>query len=90
MTPAETFAVLDAAAWRWKREHQRDAWLAWHTAMLARTKKMPSLKRLLGGGETKVLEGEELERRRAEKQAFQEAFDVEVINAAMQKGKRGR
>lgn len=39
---------------------------AWHTAVFQRQKKLKPLKMLLANRETKVLEGEELERRRAE------------------------
>lgn len=49
-----------------RHEHELAAWLAWHTAALGRTKKMPSLERLLRGHKTVQLRGDELEKRRKE------------------------
>ncbi len=66
LTPRETAAVFDAAVWRQERERERDIRLAWLTAALCRTKRMPSLKSLLNPGETKVLSPDEKARRRAE------------------------
>jgi hypothetical protein len=70
LTPAETFAVLEAGIWRMEQEQRGRAWLAWHVAALGRAKKLPSLKRLMGGGKTRVLSGEELEKRKAEHEAM--------------------
>lgn len=85
MTPRETYALIDAASWRIEQDHQRDAWLAWHTAALMRKKRMPKLKELTGGSKTRVLKGEELERRRAEKRELQATLDMDKINEAMRK-----
>jgi len=66
LTPAETIATIEAANWRRDQDQRRDLALAWHIAALTRAKRLPTLKQLLGGGETRKLEGEELEMRRNE------------------------
>ena len=66
MTPRETLTAIAAATWRAEEQTRRDISLAWHTAALMRSRRMPTLKSLLGGGKAKVLEGAELERRRSE------------------------
>lgn len=43
LTPAEVAMAFEAAAWRQRQEMRRAAWLAWHTAGLMRTKRMPPL-----------------------------------------------
>ena len=43
MTPRETIAALDAAAWRIRHEKMQMMSLAWHTAALMRARRMPSL-----------------------------------------------
>ena len=85
LTPAETFAAIEAANWRQEQDEYRDAWSAWHAAALMRTKRMPSFKRFVQGHETRALEGEELEKRRAEKREMQQQFDVAALNAALAK-----
>jgi len=72
-----------------EREHRRDAWLAWHVAALSRAKRLPPLQRLLGGGESRVLEGEELERRRRERDEMLERIDVGKLNEAMMRKRHG-
>ena len=47
LTPRETFAALDAAAWRIKREDKQMASLAWHTATLTRARRLPTLAQML-------------------------------------------
>lgn len=89
MTPREVGAAIEAFAWRMEREHRRDAWLAWHVAALSRAKRLPPLRRLLGGGETRALEGEELERRRRERDEMLEQIDVEKLNEAMRRRRGG-
>ena len=89
MTPRETSAAIEAFTWRMEREHRRDAWLAWHTAALSRAKRLPPLRRLLGGGETRELGGEELERRRRERDEMLEQIDVKKLNAAMRRRRGG-
>lgn len=66
MTPVETMAVLDAAAWRMEREQRMQGWLAWHVAALSRAKRLPPLRRLLRVSDGKSLDGEDLEERRSE------------------------
>ncbi len=66
LTPAETLAALDAYAQREEHEQQRLAWLAWHIAALQRTKRLPSLERLLRGHKTVQLRGDALEQKRRE------------------------
>ena len=44
MTPAETYASIEALE---KRTHKWALYEAWHVAALQRMKKMPSLKRIL-------------------------------------------
>jgi hypothetical protein len=59
MTPREFSFAVEAENRRRKAQNHRDAWLVWHTEALRRTKKMPSLKKLAGEAETKVLTDEE-------------------------------
>jgi len=73
--------ALDAADERRKAEHDRDAWVAWHTAAMVRAKQMPSLARLAGRDKAKPLKGEELAKRKAEH---------EEMVRRMGKVKRGR
>ena len=86
LTPRETYMVLEAATWRLEREHRRDAWLAWHIAALSRAKRLPALQRLIAPGKARALEGEELERRRAEHQEIVQKIDVDRINEARKRG----
>lgn len=72
MTPAETLMALRAAAQRAEMKQRRLAWLAWHIAALQRTKRLPSLERLLRGHKTVALKGAELERRRREHRELEE------------------
>ena len=70
MTPHETHFVMEAAAWQAERQAQKDVALAWHIAALSRTQRMPSLKHLLQPPKAKVLEGNELDKRRNEHAAL--------------------
>jgi hypothetical protein len=83
MTPREMFAAIEAVSWRLEREHRRDAWLAWHIAALSRAKRMPPLQRLIAPGKARALDGEELERRRAEHREIVQKIDVGRINEAV-------
>lgn len=47
LTPRELSLMFEAAAERSKREHNNNAWLAWHVAALTRAQKFPKLKDLL-------------------------------------------
>jgi hypothetical protein len=87
MTPREIQAAIEADIWRRELVHRRDAWLAWHVAALSRAKRLPPLQRMLGGGQTRELEGEELERRRREHQEIMEKIDVQKINEALKHGR---
>jgi len=82
LTPRETFAAIEAVSWQLEREHRRDAWLAWHIAALSHAKRLPALQRLIGAGKARALEGEELERRRAEHREIIQKIDVDRINEA--------
>jgi len=62
MTPRETALAFEAAAWRYERERQRAAWLAWHIAALGRAKRLPSLRRLMRMPAAKKLSGDEAAR----------------------------
>lgn len=89
LTPKETFAAIDAAAWRQDVDHRRNAWLAWHVAALSRAKRLPSLKRLVEPKDAKPLHGEELERRRQERDDMLQSIDMEKLNRVMQERRRG-
>ena len=47
MTPRETIAALEAAAWRMRQEQSQMLNMAWHTAALTRARKLPALATLL-------------------------------------------
>lgn len=66
LTPRELKMTLDAAEKRAEAEHDRDAWIAWHTAALVRAKQMPTLAHLAGRDKAKPLKGKELAKRKAE------------------------
>ena len=85
LTPHETYAAIEAAGWRMERAHKRDLCLAWHVAALSRAKRLPPLKRLLGTDKARALEGEELERKRAEHREIMQKIDVRKINEAKRK-----
>lgn len=82
-TPKEASLTIEAAGWRSEQQDKRAAWTAWLTAKLTRAKRMPSWKRLMGEPETKVLKGEELERRRQERGEMMEQMDLDKLNEAM-------
>jgi hypothetical protein len=87
MTPRETYAAIRAAGWRIELEQRRDVVQAWHTAALARAKRLPSLRRLLVPRQARALRGEELERRRRERDEMLERIDVQKINEAVRRGR---
>jgi hypothetical protein len=88
MTPRETYAAIRAAGWRIELEQRRGVIQAWHTAALARAKRLPSLRRLLSPGKSQPLQGDELERHRQERDEILARIDVQKINEAVRK--RGR
>jgi len=77
-TPRETYATMEAAAWRMEREQRRDVWLAWHVAALSRAKRLPALQRLMVGGKAKVLTGEEAEQRREEHEELRRRMGTRI------------
>jgi hypothetical protein len=80
MTPRETVAFVEAAAWRMEQEQRARMGLAWHIAALSRAKKLPPLQRMLGGGRTRKLEGEELEKRRREHEEAIKNWELGIKN----------
>lgn len=65
MTPRETIAALDAAAWRMRQEQTQMLSLAWHTAALMRAKRMPALSQMVARLK-RPRRNEPIERRREE------------------------
>lgn len=47
LTPRETLTVMEAAVWSAEKRAAGDLSLAWHTAVLTRTKRIPTLRKLL-------------------------------------------
>ncbi len=66
LTPKELRLYFEADAWRQTQQLRRDATMAWHIAALGRMKRLPPLRQILPAEAAKPLQGEELERRRAE------------------------
>lgn len=62
LTPHETLLAVSAARWR----DEQALSVAWYTAALMRTKRMPKLKRFLGHDGARVLMGKDLEGRKTE------------------------
>jgi hypothetical protein len=87
MTPRETYAVIRATGWRIELEQRRDVVQAWQTASLSRAKRLPSLRRLLSPGKSQALHGDELERRRRERDEMLERINVDKINEAVKRGR---
>jgi hypothetical protein len=79
MTPRETYATIEAAAWRAEQEQKARAWLAWHTAALSRAKRMPPLARLLPLPAARPLSKEDAAKKRSEFEAMA-STNVERIN----------
>ncbi len=48
LTPREFGMAMKAAEWRMDRQRREAAWIAWHTAALMRSRKLPTLSRFLG------------------------------------------
>lgn len=66
MTPRETRLAFDAANWRVERERRNLAWLAWHVAAMIRSRRLPSLRRLIGMPMAQKLVGDEATKRARE------------------------
>ncbi len=64
LTPRETVATIEAGTERMQAERELTMSLAWHTAALTRTKRMPTLKSLLA--KLKPRKTVPIERRREE------------------------
>jgi hypothetical protein len=47
MTPWQLSVAVEGYNEHIEQEHKNRGWLAWHIAALTRTKKMPSLKRMM-------------------------------------------
>jgi len=75
MTPRETYALIQADGWRREQAQRGRAWLAWHIGALQRTKRFPSLARLMGPDKPKTLGPDELAKRRAEFQELKAAWE---------------
>jgi hypothetical protein len=84
LTPRETWMTLEARAWRMEHESERTGelirlaqkmlgWLAWHVAALQRSKRLPALQRLIGGGQTKEMTPDEAAVRKAEFEELRKA-----------------
>ena len=74
LTPREVRLVLKNFEEKQRSHYEDLTWLAWHVAVFERQKTIPPLKQLLSRGKTRVLEGEELERRRQEFKEMSEAW----------------
>jgi hypothetical protein len=46
ITTREANLRIEAVAKRWEREHNGRVWLAWHTAALQRTKRLPDIRKM--------------------------------------------
>lgn len=76
LTPAETYAAIEAAIWRETQSQRRELANAWRTAAFSRAKKLPPLNQVLNTGPTKPLKGKERERRRKEFADMKAAVDL--------------
>jgi hypothetical protein len=65
LTPRELQVWFEGAAWRQEQDWRRASWIAWNTAALIRSKKMPSWAQF-GGAEHREVSRDELARRKAE------------------------
>lgn len=76
LTPAETYAAIDAYIWREEQGQRKALAQAWRIAAFTRAKKLPSLKQVLTTGPAKPLQGKERVRRRKEFDEMKAAVDV--------------
>jgi hypothetical protein len=85
LTPRETLLAIEAAIWRDERQQEQDIALAWRTAALTRTKKLPTLRSLLASSKPpKKLSGTELEKRRDEfKKMTQALKNVQIAGGKL-------
>lgn len=76
MTPAETFAAIEAYFWRSEIRRKERVSQAWLTAKLIRGKKMPALSALLVDKKARKLSGRELRERRREFKEMTQNIDL--------------
>lgn len=79
MTPTETFDSIDAYFWRTDKKLKQQGSVAWLTARLMRTKRIPRLKDLFVE-KARKLTGKELEDRKKEFAEMTSALDLSKIN----------
>jgi hypothetical protein len=83
MNPHETVLAIQAANWRGNQALQLVLYGAWHTEAFARTKRLPSLKRLLRSDEDEKPDFEKLKRE------FEAAVGRSKVARGSGKGKDG-
>ena len=92
MTPRETFAAVEAAAWRMRQEQMLALSTAWHTAALSRAKKLPALAvlmaRMKDGGRPKTEDRGKLAERRREFNEMKERM-IPHLPTPSPRGRRG-
>lgn len=76
MTPAETLATIEAHLDRTEQQQRQQISVAWLTAALVRSRRLPSLGRLLSAGPGPRATPEELRRRREEHQEMTCKLDL--------------
>ena len=77
--------ILEVAKEKAEQHHREQLWLAWHTALFGRMKRLPSFKSLIGDDGTRVLEGEELEEQHRERDEMLAGLDIAKINRQKRK-----
>lgn len=85
MTPRETLAAIEAAAWRLEHEEERAISQAWHTAALSRARRFPALKSLLKRAKPSEAARKPIAERRQEFQEMKRAWSRDTG-----KGQHGR
>lgn len=86
MTPRETFAALDAAAWREERQARHDIRMAWFNANWQRAKRMPSLQSILNKSKApKPMTSADHHQRRQEFKRMASPDKIARINEHMKK-----
>ena len=88
MTPKETFAVIEAYFWRQQQQQRQQITMAWLTAGLSRTKRMPELSRLLMSKKAQQPTEAELKERR--KEFKQMTAKIDLSNLKLRKRKNAK
>lgn len=88
MTPRETDMAIEAALWRMEQQQDYGLQMAWLTAALQRTKRMPSLRTLMTKP-AKRLQGAELKRRRTEFRRMASPANLAAVNRQRRKKDEG-